>query len=60
MMKRFSVRNIWQPSTAKAVAVLLNAAGLQIPNETIQAVCTAGLVLWTVYESLSNGERGEV
>lgn len=62
MKLNFSVRNIFQMSTLKAVMVILNVVGLSVPEPVVQGLSTVGLAVWGLWESFrdekAEGETG--
>ena len=48
---KFSVKNIFQVSTLKALAVFLSTVGITIPEPAVQTISWVGLGLWGLYES---------
>ena len=46
------LKNLFQISTLKAVAVILAAFGLTIPDSIIPAISTVALTAYGVYEGL--------
>ena len=51
-MKKFSIKNLFQISTLKAIAVFLSTVGITIPDPVVQTISWAGLGLWGLYEAL--------
>jgi len=47
-----SIRNLLQPSTLRAVAVLAAAGGLTVDAQMIEGISTVALTLWGLYEAL--------
>lgn len=50
--------NIFQLSTLRAVAVLLSAFGLTVPEPLVQAVSTVGLMSYGAWETLRDAKKG--
>ena len=51
-MKKFSIKNLFQISTLKAIAVFLSTFGVAVPDPVVQTISWAGLGLWGLYEAL--------
>lgn len=53
------VKNLFQVSTLKAIAVVLSTVGVSIPEPVIQTISWSAIGLWGLYESFRDEKKGE-